>query len=69
MKLPMIRARIRAGSNGPPLRLFKPEETLTHWKDDHHKLAQKTEEEDLGQVVVKRIRKQETKKYTTKIFS
>ena len=32
MKLPMIQARMRAGSNGPPLHRFDPKETFNYWK-------------------------------------
>ena len=65
MKLPMIRARMRVGSNGPPIHMFNPEPVLDDWIDNRHRLAQKQWIEALEEsVVVSRIRKEQEKKYT-----
>ena len=42
MKLPMVKAHMRPGSNGQPLHLFNPEPVLQYWQENHHRLAQKT---------------------------
>ena len=69
MKLPMIKARMRPGSNGPPLHLFNPEPVLQYWQENHHRLAQKTWVRALeDSVVISRIRKEEEKKYTSPMF-
>ena len=41
MQLPMIQARMRVGSNGPPMHLFNPEPVLEYWITNRHRLAQK----------------------------
>ena len=33
MGIPMIKARARAGSNGPPMNLFPAKKVLSHWKE------------------------------------
>ena len=69
MKLPMIKARMRPGSNGPHLHLFNPEPVLQYWQENHHRLAQKTWVKSLeDSVVISRIRKEEEKKYTSTMF-
>ena len=69
MKLPMILARNRAGSNGPPLHRFDPHPVFAYWKEHHTRLALKTgfRSEDTSRVL-DRIRREDDEKYTTKIF-
>ena len=67
MKLPMILARNRAGTNGPPLHLFDPKPVLQYWKQNHHRLAQKAKENDPSRVLNRMRRKQE-ETYTSKIY-
>ena len=69
MKLPMILARNRAGSNGPPLHEFDPHPILAYWKQHHTRLAIKTQWASESSRVLDRIRAEESKKFTTKIFS
>ena len=65
MKLPMIRARMRVGSNGPPIHLFNPTPVLEYWIDNRHRLAEKQWIKSLDEsVVVSRLRKEAEKKYT-----
>ena len=65
MGLPMILARNRAGSNGPPLHQFNPQPIVKYWREHNHRLALKANETSDSQVV-KRIRNEETK-YTSQI--
>ena len=67
MGLPMILARNRAGSNGPPLHQFKPQPIVKYWREHNHRLALKANETSESQVV-QRIRKEEETKYTSQIF-
>ena len=69
MKLPMIKARMRVGSNGPPLHLFNSDPILDYWKDNHHRLAQKSWIQSMEHsLVVHRIQKEEAEKYTSTMF-
>ena len=69
MKLPMIKARMRAGSNGPPIHLFNPEPILEYWQENHHRLAEKSWVKARDEsVTITRIRKEEEKKYTSTMF-
>ena len=69
MKLPMIQARMRAGSNGPPTHLFNPEPILEYWQENHHRLAEKAWVQTRNDsVIITRIRKEEEKKYTSTMF-
>ena len=69
MQLPMIQARMRVGSNGPPMHLFNPEPVLEYWITNRHRLAQKQWMQALdNSVVVTRVRKEEEEKYTSKMF-
>ena len=69
MKLPMIKARMRVGSNGPPIHLFNDDPVLNYWKENHHRLAQKTWVQSMEHsVVVHRIQKEEAEKYTSTMF-
>ena len=70
MKLPMILARNRAGSNGPPLHLFDPAPVYKYWIDNKHRLAIKTTlpDDDPSRVVM-RVRREDEAKFTTHIFS
>ena len=69
MKLPMIKARMRAGSNGHPLHLFNTEPVLEYWVENHHRLAEKTWIRALeDSVVVSRIQQEEAEKYASTIF-
>ena len=69
MKLPMIKARMRVGTNGPPLHLFNAEPVLDYWVENHHRLAEKTWIKSMeDSVVVSRIRQEEAEKYTSTMF-
>ena len=69
MDLDMIRARMRAGSNGPPLHLFNPAPVRKYWIENGHKVAemQKSRDSERSQVIT-RIRKEETEKHTSRLF-
>ena len=69
MKLPMNKARVRAGSNGPPIHLFNPKPILEYWPENHHRLAEKSWVKARDEsVTITRIRKEEEKKYTSTMF-
>ena len=51
MKLPMILARNRAGSIGPPIHLFDPKPILHYWKSQNRFLALKSKETDTSLVI------------------
>ena len=69
MKLPMIIARMRVGSNGPPLHMFNCEVVLQYWTEHNHRLAQKSWIESLDDsIVVTRLRKNAEKTYTSKLY-
>ena len=69
MKLPMIRARMRVGSNGPPIHLFNPEPVLEYWIEHRHRLAEKTWVAALDDSrVITRIRRQQEKAYTSTMY-
>jgi len=70
MKLPMILARNRAGSNGPPLHKFEPAPVYRYWVEHKHRLAIKTTlpDNDPSRVIT-RVRREEEEKYTTNIFT
>ena len=66
MKLPMIRARMRVGNNGPPLHLFNADPILEYWQANHHRLAQKSWIHAMEEsVVVSRIQKSEAEEDTS----
>ena len=69
MKLPMIKARMRVGSNGPPLHMFNAEPVLNYWQEDH-RLAQKSWIQSMeDSLVISRIQKSEEMKYTSKMYT
>ena len=69
MRIPMIQAIMRFGSNGPPMHLFNPEPVLEYWITNRHRLAQKQWMEALdNSVVVTRVGKEEEEQYTSKMF-
>ena len=69
MKLPMIRARMRVGSNGPPIHLFNPEPVLEYWIEHRHRLAEKTWIAALDDsIVITCIRRQQEKAYTSTMY-
>ena len=51
MKLPMILAWNRAGSNGPPIHLFDLKPILYYWKSQNRFLALKSKETDASLVI------------------
>ena len=65
MKLPMIKARLRIKTNGPPTSMFKPAGVREAWIKDGHQYAQTASE---TKVVINRIRKEDRENYTSKIF-
>ena len=70
MKIPMIKARMRAGTNGPPLHLFSAKMILQHWKANGHRLALKVDSHAIDEShVLKRIRKDAAMKYTCDLFT
>ena len=70
MQIPMIKARMRVGSNGPPLHLFDATLVFEHWKRNGHRLALKVYKysTDDSQVIM-RIREESAKAYTCSIFN
>ena len=69
MELDMIKARMRAGSNGPPLHLFNPKPIREYWIQNRHKVAEMTKSRSShDSKVIKRIRKKPEEKYTSKMF-
>ena len=66
MQIPMIKARMRVGSNGPPLHLFDASKVLEHWKRNGHRLALKVDQYSADDShVIKRIREESAKKKNT----
>jgi hypothetical protein len=70
MSTEMIQTRMRVGSNGPPLHLFDAESVRIYWKANGHRLAQKVAHRaNPESKVIKRIRDEQNRNYTSKIFS
>ena len=70
MQIPMIKARMRVGSNGPPLHLFDASLVSEHWKRNGHRLALKNDKDSTDDShVIKRIREESAKAYTCNIFN
>ena len=67
MGLEIIRARARAGENGPPLPQFPASKARQFWEDNNHRLALKIDGSS-DSLVLKRRRKISQKKYTSRIF-
>ena len=65
MGIEIIRARGRAGENGPPLRKFPAVKARQYWQENNHRLAKKIA--DSESLVLAR-RKKEAKEYTSRIF-
>ena len=65
MGIEIIRARSRAGENGPPLTMFLRERFFKYWVENNHKLALKVANEK--SIVLER-RKLKAKQYTSKMF-
>ena len=63
----IIRARSRAGENGPPLTMFPRKRVFSYWIENGHRLALKVESNDKSLVLQRRKRKQE-KDYTSRMF-
>ena len=69
MQIPMIKARMRVGSNGPPLHLFDASKVLEHWKQNDHRLTLKVDKDSADDShVIKRIREQRAKAYTCNLY-
>jgi len=69
MQIPMIQARMRVGSNGPPLHQFQCDNVLQYWIEHRHRLAEKTWIKALPEsTVVQRIQKTEQESYTSTMF-
>ena len=68
MGIPMMNARCRSGSNGPPLHMFPATKVLKHWLEHKHGLALKSDRASSESVVVKRLRTQQEEAYTSKLF-
>ena len=66
MGLEIVRARSRAGENGPPVTKFPSKKALTYWVENNHKLALKVAVNDES-LVLKRRRKEKLN-YTSKLF-
>ena len=65
----MIQTRMRVGSNGPPLHLLDAETVRIYWRANGHHLAQKvTARADPNSKVIKRVRAEQNKNYTSNIF-
>jgi len=65
MKLPIIKARLRTKSNGPPLTMFNPKPIRKLWIAKGHQYAETISKRSL---VLDRIRTEAKKKYNSKIF-
>ena len=65
MQLPMIKARLRIKINGPPTSMFKPAAVHEVWLKNGHQYATTITK---TKVVIDRIRKEDNKKHTSKIF-
>ena len=69
MGLDMTKARIRVGSNGPPLHLFNPIPVREYWIQNQHKVAEMTKSrKSEDSQVIKSVRRQTEEKYTSKMF-
>ena len=65
MKLPIIKARLRIKTNGPPTSMFKPAAVREAWIKQGHQYAKTASE---TKVVINRIRKEDRENYTSNIF-
>ena len=65
MGIEIIRARARAGENGPPILRFPAQKARQYWQDNNHRLALKVK--DTKSLVLARMRK-EASNYTSRIF-
>ena len=65
MGIEIIRARARAGENGPPILRFPAQKARQYWQDNNHRLAKKIK--DTESLVLARMRK-EASNYTSRIF-
>ena len=65
MKLPMIRARLRIKTNGPPLSMFNPKPVRVLWLKKGHEYAETATK---NKIVINQIRKKNSENYTSKIF-
>ena len=65
MGIEIIRARARAGGNGPPILRFPAQKARQYWQDNNHRLALKVT--DTKSSVLARMRK-EASNYTSRIF-
>ena len=69
MSVEVIQARMRTGSNGPPVHLFRPAEYVKCWKIHGHRLAEKVSaRSDLDSHVISRIRNESEAKYTNLVY-
>ena len=68
MGLEMILARMRVGSNGPPLHRFNAEKALAYWKENGHRFAQAESSGRDQSLTVMRLQKEEDEKYTSTIY-
>ena len=66
MKIPIIKARLRVKINGPPLSMFNPAPVRKLWLENGHQYAETVTKKKL---VIDRIRVDDRKKYTSKIFN
>ena len=65
----LISARARAGGNGQRTHLFDARKILLHCKQNDHRLAKKLDERSFnGSKVLKTVRSQAAKNYTSKLF-
>ena len=67
MGVEIIRARARAGKNGPSLPQFPASKARQFWEDNNHRLAPKIEG-SFDSLVLKRRRKISQKEYISRIF-
>ena len=69
MGLEMIRARMRVGSNGPPIHLFRTNEQVKYWKFNKHRLAEKiSARSNPNSQVLTRIRQNGNSTYTNTVY-
>ena len=63
-----IQARVRESTNGPPVHLFKTKSVKNYWINHGHKYADVNMDKEKESSAITRTRKDNSKKYTCKIF-
>ena len=70
MNIDIIEARMRISLNGPPIHIFDSDAIVKYWTSNGHRYAEKAKKKaNQESKVIVRIRREETTKYTSRIFT